>query len=149
MTMPTPATSRVAVKAKITMAAYLTASSRVRPAGMVEQVAQRAQVGLAGHGVRGDRGHREGQEQRQLQGQRGEGHEQAVAGDLTGEIRSAALAGREENLTAMAMKIGTAASTTIPAKLRRRPKMSISSERRNARRLDGPGPPAAGCAALS
>ena len=37
MIVPTPATTSVATSAKMTMAAYLVTSSRVRPAGMVSR----------------------------------------------------------------------------------------------------------------
>ena len=114
------------------MAAYFTASSRSRGDGHGEQVAQRAEVGLAGDRVAGD--HRDGQRQEQahLDGQRGQRHEQAVVGDRAEEVGGVARRGREAVvLTAIEMKTGTAARTTSPARLRRRRKISRSSERRN------------------
>jgi hypothetical protein len=66
--------------------------------GHREQVAQRAEVRFSGDGVTGDGGNREWKEQRQLQGQRGQRHEQPVVGDRGEEVRSFTAAARAGHL---------------------------------------------------
>ena len=58
-----------------------------------QQVAQRADVGLAGDRVPGDRRDGQRQEQAELDGQRGQRDEQAVLGDRAEEVGSAAARG--------------------------------------------------------
>jgi hypothetical protein len=52
-----------------------------------QQVPERAHVGLAGHRVTGDGRDRDRQEELDFEGQRGERHEEAVAGDRRQELR--------------------------------------------------------------
>ena len=96
-----------------------------------EQVAQGADVGLAGDRVAGDDRDGQRQEQPELDGQRGERDEQAVVGDGRKKSGPSGRGCASEILTAMAIRTGTAARTSSPAWLRRRPKISRSSERRN------------------
>ena len=132
---PTGDHQRRATNAKITTAAYLTASSRVRCTGTVEQVAQRAEVRLAGDRVAGDRRDRERQEQRQLDALSAASATKmpllVIGGEEVRPARRRPRGPATAIFTATAMMIGTAASTARPAWLRRRPKISRSSERRN------------------
>src|SRR5204862_7282753 len=66
--------------------------------GYGQQVAQRTEVGLTGDRVGRDRGERHGEEQRDLQGQRGERGEDAVLRDLVEEVGAATAPGGRRHL---------------------------------------------------
>ena len=132
MTIPVTLTVRVAAKANTTIAAYFTASSRARCDRHGQQVAQRADVGLAGDRVTRDGGHRQREEQPELERQRGQRHEQAVLGDRAEEVRAPASPGRVRR-AGPPRRSGRVRrpAPADPARLRRRRKISRSSERRN------------------
>ena len=84
----TATTTTVITTNAITETSFAT-SSRVRPNGAHQQVAQRPLLGLAGHRVaRGDR-HGDRQEQRQHDAERREREERAVGGEDGGQERRA------------------------------------------------------------
>ena len=76
------------------MPAYLTSEQPGAGDRHDQQVAQGADVGLAGDGVARDHRHREREEQRELDDEGGERDEQAVLGDRAEEVRAIAAARR-------------------------------------------------------
>ena len=100
--------------------------------GHRQQVAQGADVRLAGHRVARDRGDGERQEESELESERGERDEEAVLGDGVEEVRAAPVVAATTRASPPPRSgPGTDASTSSPAWLRRRRKISRSSERRN------------------
>ena len=134
-TAPATVTSSVAASENDRRSrAYLTASSRVRSTGTVEQVAQRADVGLAGDGVAGETPTASGRNRPSSTLERGERDEQAVVGDRGEEVRPAAPgAGCGQLDRDGHERSARRRARASPARLRRRPKMSRSSERRKRR----------------
>ena len=133
MIEPTTATSRVATTAKITIAAYLISSSRVRPAGTVSR--QRRVPRLASPAM-------ESPEIALTAKGRKSGSSTVSAANATKSplpVIALTKSGPpprpgDDTLTAMEMITGTTAKTAIPARFRRRPKMIFSSESRNRAR---------------